>query len=95
MEAGWEPVVAPSSAACLVVDFTGWNTYVERTGYGLESATFEEVSAEVSGDPDPGGRARYLRHDARLLELVREFNPRTSGSSPSATAFRCWPRRDL
>ena len=80
LEAGWEPVVAaPSKRRLHLVmhDFEpGWDTYVERTGYGLESqATFEEVPAEgFEAILILGGRApEYLRHDARLLELVRAF----------------------
>jgi protease I len=80
LEAGWEPVVAaPSKRRLHLVmhDFEpGWDTYVERTGYGLESqATFDEVSTEsFEAILILGGRApEYLRHDARLLELVRAF----------------------
>ena len=80
LEAGWEPVVAaPSKRRLHLVmhDFEpGWDTYVERTGYGLESqATFDEVSAgSFEAILILGGRApEYLRHDARLLELVRAF----------------------
>ncbi|MBI4875927.1 MAG: DJ-1/PfpI family protein [Acidobacteria bacterium] len=80
-EARCEPVVAaPCKRRLHLVmhDFEpGWDTYIERAGYGLESqAAFGEVSAE---DFDAililGGRApEYLRHDARLLELVRTFH---------------------
>jgi protease I len=80
LEAGWEPVVAaPSKRRLHLVmhDFEpGWDTYIERTGYGLDAqATFEEVSAEdFEAILILGGRApEYLRHDARLLELVRAF----------------------
>jgi deglycase len=80
-EAGYEPVVAAPSRRRLhlvIHDFEpGWDTYVERPGYGLESdLTFEEAKA---ADYDAvlllGGRApEYLRNDARLLEMVREFD---------------------
>ena len=47
-EAGYEPVVAAPSRRRLhlvIHDFEpGWDTYVERQGYGLESdITFEDV----------------------------------------------------
>jgi protease I len=81
LEEGYEPLVAaPSKRRLHLVmhDFEpGWDTYVERQGYGLESqATFEEVSA---GQFDAililGGRApEYLRNDARLLALTRDFH---------------------
>ncbi len=77
-EAGWEPVVAaPSKKRLHLVmhDFEpGWDTYVERPGYGLEAtATFEDVSPlEYDAVLIIGGRApEYLRHDARLIGIVR------------------------
>lgn len=79
-EAGYEPVVAaPSQRRLHLVmhDFEpGWDTYVERPGYGLESdITFEEVKpADYAAILLLGGRApEYLRHDARLIGIVREF----------------------
>ena len=54
----------------------GWDTYVERKGYILESEiSFDEV------DPSayravlfPGGRApEYLRNDPRVINIAREF----------------------
>ncbi len=54
----------------------GWDTYIERPGYGLDATlTFSDVRV---GDFDAilliGGRApEYLRHDETLLELVRAF----------------------
>lgn len=81
LEAGLEPVVAaPSKRRLHLVmhDFEpGWDTYVERPGYGLESnATFDEVSpAGFEAILILGGRApEYLRHDQRLLELVKSFH---------------------
>jgi protease I len=80
-EAGWEPVVAaPSKKRLHLVmhDFEpGWDTCVERPGYGLEStATFEDVSPlEFDAVLIIGGRApEYLRHDARLIEIVRTLH---------------------
>ena len=80
-EVQWEPVVAaPSKRRLHLVmhDFEpGWDTYIERAGYGLEAdAAIAEVSA---ADFDAilllGGRApEYLRHDEKLLDLVREFH---------------------
>jgi protease I len=72
-------VAAPSKRRLHLVmhDFEpGWDTYVERTGYGLESdLTIADAAPE---DFDAiliiGGRApEYLRHDKTLLELVGEF----------------------
>jgi protease I len=79
-EEGFDPIIAAPSRRRLhlvVHDFEpGWDTYVERPGYGLESdVTFEEV--EASGFEAIvllGGRApEYLRNNATLLELVRDF----------------------
>jgi protease I len=80
-EAGWEPVVAAPSRRRLHMvmhDFEpGWDTYVERPGYGLESdLTFAEVRVEdYAAVLILGGRApEYLRNDAALLEIVRAFD---------------------
>lgn len=80
-EAECEPVVAAPSKRRLhlvIHDFEpGWDTYIERTGYGLDSdITISEATVE---DYDAilllGGRApEYLRHDQQLLELVRKFH---------------------
>ncbi|MCW5982595.1 MAG: DJ-1/PfpI family protein [Bryobacteraceae bacterium] len=80
-EAKWDAVVAAPARRRLHLvmhDFEpGWDTYIERTGYGLEAdAAISDVSA---ADFDAvlilGGRApEYLRHDERLLVLVREFH---------------------
>jgi protease I len=80
-EAGYEAVIAaPSKRRLHLVmhDFEpGWDTYVERPGYQVEShLTIDEVR------PDDyeaililGGRApEYLRHDARVLTIVKEFH---------------------
>jgi protease I len=73
-------VAAPSVRRLHLVmhDFEpGWDTYVERPGYGLQAdLSFSEVKVR---DYDAililGGRApEYLRNDRRLLELVREFD---------------------
>ena len=70
----------PASAGCIwsIHDFEpGWDTYVERPGYGAESdVTFDAVRVD---DFDAvlvlGGRApEYLRHDPRVTGLVRAFD---------------------
>jgi protease I len=80
-EAGWHPMVAaPSQRRLHMVmhDFEpGWDTYVERQGYGLDvDITFDNVL--VSGFEAMlilGGRApEYLRNNSRLLSVVREFD---------------------
>ena len=82
-EEGWTAdVAAPSRRRLHLVmhDFEpGWDTYVERQGYGMEADL-----AIDDADPDSydavlllGGRApEYLRNNARLLELVRAFDAR-------------------
>ena len=80
-EAGYAPrIAAPSRKRLHLVihDFApGWDTYVERPGYEVESdLAFDEVQVD---DYDAvlvlGGRApEYLRHDARVLEIVRAFH---------------------
>ena len=80
-EEGHTPVVAaPSKKRLHLVmhDFEpGWDTYVERTGYGLDADIgFDDVAVR---DYDAililGGRApEYLRNDGRLLRIVNEFN---------------------
>src|SRR3982751_1181857 len=82
-EAGYEPVVAAPSRKRLnlvIHDFEpGWDTYVERPGYQIMSdLDFAEVRAdEYDAVLVLGGRApEYLRHDARVLEIVREFQRR-------------------
>ena len=80
-EANWQTAVAAPSVRRLHLvmhDFEpGWDTYVERPGYGLASdLSFDHVNV---GDYDAililGGRApEYLRNDQRLLEIVREFD---------------------
>jgi protease I len=79
-EAGFEPVVAaPTKRRLHLVmhDFEpGWDTYIERQGYGLEAdVAFEQVSpAEYDAVLLLGGRApEYLRNHSRLLQIVREF----------------------
>lgn len=80
-EAGYEAVVAAPSKRLLNLvmhDFEpGWDTYIERTGYKVESdITFEYVEP---GDYEAvvliGGRApEYLRHDPTLISIIQAFN---------------------
>jgi len=82
-EGGYEPrIAAPTRKRLHLVmhDFEpGWDTYVERQGYGLEAdLDFSEVRV---GDYEAvlllGGRApEYLRNNARVLSIVREFHER-------------------
>ena len=81
LEEEYEPVVAaPSKRRLHLVmhDFEpGWDTYIERTGYGLEAHTaFADVKpAEFDAILILGGRApEFLRHDERLLEIVRTMD---------------------
>lgn len=83
LEAGDKPVIAAPSKRRLnlvIHDFEpGWDTYIERPGYAVEShLTFAEV---IPDDYDAilllGGRApEYLRNNAQLLEIVRTFHQR-------------------
>ena len=80
-EAGYEPVLAaPSKRRLNLVmhDFEpGWDTYIERTGYKVESdLTFDEVETEdYEAILILGGRApEYLRHNEKLLSIVNKFN---------------------
>lgn len=80
-EAGLRPVVAAPSRRRLHLvmhDFEpGWDTYIERQGYGLESdIVFDDVKVE---EYDAilllGGRApEYLRNNAALLAIVKKFD---------------------
>ena len=79
-EAGYQPVVAAPSRRRLHLvmhDFEpGWDTYVERPGYGLDAdITFDDVQvADYAAILLLGGRApEYLRHNSRLIDLTREF----------------------
>lgn len=81
LESGLVPrIAAPSKRRLHLVihDFEeGWDTYVERPGYGAESdLTFEEAQVdEYDAVLVLGGRApEYLRHDPRVLALVRSFD---------------------
>jgi protease I len=82
LEAGLVPhVAAPSRRRLHLVihDFEpGWDTYVERReGYGAEAdLTFADVRVDdYQAVLVLGGRApEYLRHDPRVLDIVRAFD---------------------
>ena len=80
-EENYIPVIAAPTVKrmnLVIHDFEpGWDTYVERMGYIIESdISFDDV------DPDEyaavlmqGGRApEYLRNDARVIRIVKEFH---------------------
>jgi protease I len=79
-ESGYQPVIAAPSVKRLnlvIHDFEpGWDTYVERKGYILESEiSFDEVDpAAYRAVLFPGGRApEYLRNDPRVINIARAF----------------------
>jgi deglycase len=79
-EVGYQPVIAAPSVKRLnlvIHDFDpGWDTYVERQGYIVESdVSFDKVeTAEYKAVLCPGGRApEYLRNDERVIRIIREF----------------------
>ena len=81
LEAGWQPVIASTQRKLLhgvIHDFEpDWNTYVERPGYRIQSdISFDRVKArEFEAVLLKGGRApEFLRHVAKVVELVREFH---------------------
>jgi protease I len=80
-EEGWTPVVAAPSQRRLhlvIHDFEpGWDTYIERPGYGLEAnLSFDQVRVDdYAAVLLLGGRApEYLRNSATVLEIAREFD---------------------
>ncbi|KPJ87995.1 MAG: glutamine amidotransferase [Spirochaetes bacterium DG_61] len=85
-EEGYAPVVAAPSVRRLHLvlhDFEpGWDTYIERTGYGMQADVSIEqlVGKEFEALLIIGGRApEYLRHNRKLIDLVREFNAHKKG----------------
>jgi protease I len=80
-EAEYEAVVAaPSKRRLHLVthDFEpGWDTYIERPGYGVEAQVqFEEVLVDdYRAVLMLGGRApEYLRNMPRVVDIVNEFH---------------------
>ena len=81
LEAGLIPVIAAPVVKrmnLVMHDFEpGWDTYVERKGYLVESdISFDDVKpADYEAVLIPGGRApEYLRNDPRVIKLVKQFS---------------------
>ena len=79
-EAGYAPVIAAPAVKrmnLVMHDFEpGWDTYVERKGYLIESdISFDDVNtADYKAVLMPGGRApEYLRNDERVIKIVKGF----------------------
>ena len=95
-EAGYIPVVAAPSRRRLHLvmhDFEpGWDTYVERPGYGLDAEiTFGDVRpADYTAMLLLGGRAPSTFATTKpSSRSPRNLTGPANGSSPSATASRC------
>ena len=80
-EAGYEPVIAAPSVKrmnLVIHDFEpGWDTYVERKGYLVESQiAFDDVNTEdYEAVLFPGGRApEYLRNDPTVIQITQDFH---------------------
>lgn len=80
LEQGYDVTIAAPSVKkmqTVIHDFIdGMDTYVEKTGYGLEAnAAFEDVNPdEFDGLIIPGGRApEYLRLNDHIAKIVRHF----------------------
>ncbi|HJS55126.1 MAG TPA: DJ-1/PfpI family protein [Chitinophagaceae bacterium] len=80
-EEGYIPVIAAPAVKrmnLVIHDFEpGWDTYVERMGYIIEShISFDDVDpSEFEAVLMPGGRApEYLRNDARVIKIVKDFH---------------------
>jgi protease I len=80
-EAGYIPVIAAPAVKrmnLVMHDFEpGWDTYVERKGYLVESdISFDDVHTDdYTAVLIPGGRApEYLRNDERVIKIVQEFS---------------------
>jgi len=80
-EAGWEPLVAAPSKKLLnlvIHDFEpGWDTYVERKGYYVESdLAISNVNPEdFEAILLIGGRApEFLRNDETVIRIVQHFS---------------------
>lgn len=80
-EAGWETAIAAPARRRLNLvmhDFEPeWDTYVERSGYGLDATVaFGDVAVEdFAAVLILGGRApEYLRNNAKVIEIMRRFD---------------------
>jgi protease I len=83
LEAGYRPLIASTQRKLLhgvIHDFEpGWNTYVERPGYRIQSdLAFGQVKVkDYAAVMLIGGRApEFLRHDSKVIRIVREFHRR-------------------
>ena len=79
-ESGYQPVISAPSVKrmnLVIHDFEpGWDTYVERKGYLVESdISFDDVkTSDYAAVLCPGGRApEYLRNDLRVIRIIQEF----------------------
>lgn len=79
-EAGYIPVIAAPAVRSLnlvIHDFEpGWDTYVERKGYLVDSdISFADVEvSDYEALLIPGGRApEYLRNDPAVISIVKKF----------------------
>lgn len=79
-EAGYQPIIAASKVKRLhgvIHDFEpGWNTYVEKPGYGIQAdvAIAKVQESEYAAMMLIGGRApEFLRSDKKLIRLVQKF----------------------
>lgn len=79
-EAGYQPVIAAPAVKrmnLVMHDFEpGWDTYIERAGYLVESdLSFDDVNAaDYDSVLIPGGRApEYLRNDQRVIKIIKDF----------------------
>ena len=80
-EAGYQPVIAAPTVKrmnLVMHDFEpGWDTYVERQGYLIESdISFDDVNPDdYHAVLIPGGRApEFLRNDQRVINIVKAFH---------------------
>ncbi len=80
-EGGYLPVIAAPQVKRLnlvIHDFEpGWDTYIERKGYVVESdISFEDVNtADYEAVLIAGGRApEFLRNNSTVIKIVREFS---------------------
>src|SRR6185369_2519668 len=79
-EVGWDAVVAAPSRRRLHMILhdaePGWETYVERQGHSVDAdvAITAVAARDFAAIIIIGGRApEYLRNDASMISLVREF----------------------
>jgi len=86
LESGWTPVVAAPARRRLhmiIQDFEpGWDTHIERVGHSVEAdvAITAVAAREFAAVVLLGGRApEYLRNDASVISLMREFSDQKKG----------------